>query len=196
MLVRRGLRGEMSEIVFSCKILSRFFPLYPQTFWPSCRYSRGRRFFLLVILEINCMTQIKEKKGIFKSVVIATVVAIRGVVKNGFHCIRLKFHRAFRFPLHASRCYVPLTSIMLTTDAMSVTFFLYIVLVFIHLSQFTYRQKVNKHTFPIHNSSRMRREAWGGKTVWHIFEQNTSNHFSVHVGRVKREAWSSMELQP
>ena len=33
------------------------------------------------------MTQIKEKTGICKSVVIATVVAIRGVVKNGFHCI-------------------------------------------------------------------------------------------------------------
>ena len=30
------------------------------------------------------MTQIKEKTGICKSVVIATV--IRGVVKNGFHC--------------------------------------------------------------------------------------------------------------
>ena len=35
------------------------------------------------------MTQIKEKKGICKSVVVATVVAIRGFVKNGFHCIQL-----------------------------------------------------------------------------------------------------------
>ena len=33
------------------------------------------------------MTQIKEKTGICKSVVISPVVAIRGVVKNGFHCI-------------------------------------------------------------------------------------------------------------
>ena len=33
------------------------------------------------------MTQRKEKTGICKSVVIATVVAIRDVVKNGFHCI-------------------------------------------------------------------------------------------------------------
>ena len=32
------------------------------------------------------MTQRKEKTGICKSVVIATVVAIRDVVKNGFHC--------------------------------------------------------------------------------------------------------------
>ena len=32
------------------------------------------------------MTQIKEKTGICKSVIIATVVAIRDVVKNGFHC--------------------------------------------------------------------------------------------------------------
>ena len=32
------------------------------------------------------MTQIKEKLGIRKSVVIATVVAIQAVVKNGFHC--------------------------------------------------------------------------------------------------------------
>ena len=46
-----------------------------------------------------------------------------------------------------------------------------------------YRQKVNKHTFPIHAASRMRREV-----VWDIFEQNTSNHFSVHVGSVKCEA--------
>ena len=33
------------------------------------------------------MTQIKEKTGIWKSVVIATVVSIQDVVKNGFHCI-------------------------------------------------------------------------------------------------------------
>ena len=32
------------------------------------------------------MTQRKEKTGIRKSVVIATVVAIRDVVKNGLHC--------------------------------------------------------------------------------------------------------------
>ena len=33
------------------------------------------------------MTQRMEKTGFCKSVVIATVVAIRDVVKNGFHCI-------------------------------------------------------------------------------------------------------------
>ena len=43
--------------------------------------------FYTVIVEINYMTQRKEKTGICKSVVIATVVAIRDVVKNGFHCI-------------------------------------------------------------------------------------------------------------
>ena len=50
----------------------------------------------------------------------------------------------------------------------------------IHPSQFTCRQKVNKHIFPIHVSSRVRREV-----VWDIFEQNISNHVSVHVGRLK-----------
>ena len=33
------------------------------------------------------MTHIKEKMGIFRSVVTAMVVAIRGVVKYGFYCI-------------------------------------------------------------------------------------------------------------
>ena len=33
------------------------------------------------------MTQIKEETGVSKSVVIATVVAVGAVVKNGFHCI-------------------------------------------------------------------------------------------------------------
>ena len=46
------------------------------------------------------MTQRKEKTGICKSVVIATVAAIRDVVKNGFHCIGmgdLRFLREFCF---------------------------------------------------------------------------------------------------
>ena len=44
------------------------------------------------------MTQIKEKTRICKSVVIATVVAIRGVVKNGFHCIDIrKFTHNLRY---------------------------------------------------------------------------------------------------
>ena len=34
----------------------------------------------------NYMTQIKEKTEIRKSVVIATVIAIRAVIKSGFHC--------------------------------------------------------------------------------------------------------------
>ena len=33
------------------------------------------------------MTQIKEITGICKSAIIATVVAVRDVIKNGFHCI-------------------------------------------------------------------------------------------------------------
>ena len=41
---------------------------------------------ILVIVEINYMTQINEKMKICKSVVIAIVVAIRDVVKSGFHC--------------------------------------------------------------------------------------------------------------
>ena len=76
------------------------FRFYPQTFcrlWPSCRYNRGKRFSILIV-EINYMTQIKEKTGICKSVVIATVVAIRGVVKNGFHCIDIrKFTHNLRY---------------------------------------------------------------------------------------------------
>ena len=36
------------------------------------------------------MTQRQEKTVICKSVVMATVVAIRDVVKNGFHCIHLR----------------------------------------------------------------------------------------------------------
>ena len=38
------------------------------------------------------MTQRKEKTGICKYVVIATVVAIQDVVKNGFHCMYYKFN--------------------------------------------------------------------------------------------------------
>ena len=49
--------------------------------------TRGKRFSLLVIVEINYMAQITERTGICKSVIIATDVAIRDVVKSGFHCI-------------------------------------------------------------------------------------------------------------
>ena len=45
---------------------------------------------MLIFAEVNFMTQIKEKTGIRKSVVIliviATVVTIRAVFKNGLHC--------------------------------------------------------------------------------------------------------------
>ena len=44
------------------------------------------------------MTQRKEKTGTCKSVVIATVVAIRDAVKNGFHCIAHAHHDFFRPP--------------------------------------------------------------------------------------------------
>ena len=85
MLVGSGLRGEMFEIVFSCKI-------YPVSFHFTRKLSdqvvviTGKRFFILLIVEINCMTQIKENTGICKSVFISRVVAIRDIVKNGFHC--------------------------------------------------------------------------------------------------------------
>ena len=49
---------------------------------------------MLVIVEKKCMTQIKEKTGICKYAVMATVVATRDVVKNGFqnfHCIQVRF---------------------------------------------------------------------------------------------------------
>ena len=66
----------------------------PPNFQSSCCYNRGKRFFILVIVEINCMTQIKEKTRICKAVVIATVVAIRDVIKNGFH------YKHFPYKLH------------------------------------------------------------------------------------------------
>ena len=75
MLVRRGLQGEMLEIVFSGKIVLRFFPFYSQTFKSDCHYNK-KAISILLIPEVNCMSQIKEKTGIYKSVVIATVVAI------------------------------------------------------------------------------------------------------------------------
>ena len=43
------------------------------------------------------MTQKKEKTGIFKSDVIAAVVVIRGVVKNGFHCNSFRAICSFDF---------------------------------------------------------------------------------------------------
>ena len=64
-----------------------------------------------------------------------------------------------------------------------------IFLIIIHPSQFTYGQKVNKHTFPIHTSSRVRQEV-----VWDIFAQNTSNHFSVHI--VNLYGTSPLVIQP
>ena len=48
------------------------------------------------------MTQIKEKTGICKAVVIATVVAIRDVVKNGFHCFHILRIYANSNPMHLS----------------------------------------------------------------------------------------------
>ena len=47
--------------------------------------------FIPFIAEINCMTKIKEKMGICKSVMIATVIAIRAVIKNGFHLLCVYF---------------------------------------------------------------------------------------------------------
>ena len=71
----------MFEIVFSYRVSFCFTPKLSDQVVVT-----GKRFFILIIVEINCMTQIKEKTGICKSVVIATVVAIRDVVKNEFHC--------------------------------------------------------------------------------------------------------------
>ena len=58
-----------------------------------------KAILILVIAEVNCMTQIKEKTWICKSVILATVVAIRAVIKNGFyHCIiNLFFHQLYHF---------------------------------------------------------------------------------------------------
>ena len=65
-----------------------------------------------------------------------------------------------------------------------------IFLVIIHPSQFTYRQKSEQAHFPA--SRLFTREAGNVRreVVWDIFEQNTSNHFSVHAGGVKREVGS------
>ena len=90
----RGLWGEVFEIVFSCKILSHFFPFNPQTFWSSCCYNRGKGSFIFVIAEVNCMTQ-RKKTGICKSV----AIAIRDVVKNGFHCIFIPLCHSMDFYL-------------------------------------------------------------------------------------------------
>ena len=106
--------------------------------------------------------------------------------------IRLKFHRAFRFPLHASRCYVPLTAIMLTTDAISVTFFytLYLYSSILLSSRIDKKWTSTLSQFTILH-------AWGGKTVWHMFEQNTSNHFQFtwEEWRGKREAQWNFSLR-
>ena len=69
MLVKRGVRGKMLEIVFSGKILWYFILFYPKTFKSSCCSPR-KAILILVIAELNCMAQIN------KSFVIATVVAI------------------------------------------------------------------------------------------------------------------------
>ena len=72
------------------------------------------------------MTETKEKTGICKSVVIATVVAIRDVVKSGFHCIsldakktcRVKFFKTpandiVHFSVCVSNYYIFLASILI-----------------------------------------------------------------------------------
>ena len=87
--------------------------------------------------------------------------------------LRMKFHRtspipASRFPLPASHFTLAtsrVTSLCSTGShhAHNRLHLCNIFLITIHPSQFTYRQKVNKHTFPIHSSSRIRREL-----VWDI----------------------------
>ena len=67
--------------------LNAFLSILPLNFLTKLSLYQRKAIFILVIVEINYMTQRKEKTGIFKSVVIATVVAIRVVVKNGFHCM-------------------------------------------------------------------------------------------------------------
>ena len=57
-----------------------------------------------------------------------------------------------------------------------------IFLIIIHPSQFTYRQKLNKHTFPIHSSSHVRREV-----VWDLFKK-----IPLTIFQFMWEAWSVM----
>ena len=54
MLVRRGLRGKMLEIVFSGKIISCFILFYPKTYLVVVLTEESD--LILVIAEVNCMT--------------------------------------------------------------------------------------------------------------------------------------------
>ena len=102
--------------------------------------------------------------------------------------LRLKTHRDSRFLLPTSR-----SMLLGSTDShhahnrhshmcfrtISITFILIIILP----SQFTYGQKVSKHTFSIH--------AWGRKSYGTYL-----NKIPLTIFQFTREAWSSMELQP
>ena len=67
--------------------LIAFLSVSPLNCLSNLSLEQRKAVFILVIVEINGMTQRKEKTGICKSVVVAIVVAIRDVVKIGFHCI-------------------------------------------------------------------------------------------------------------
>ena len=88
MLVRR----EREAKFFRCFLMQNlivFLSVSPPNFLTKLSLQQRKAIFILVIVEINSMTQIKEKKnGIAISVVKATVLAIRDADKNGFHCIQ------------------------------------------------------------------------------------------------------------
>ena len=100
-------------------------------------------------------------------------------------CLSLKFHRVPRFPLPTSRF-----TLLCSTDSHHAHNRRHLCKIFsynhpsfsVHVSA-----KTEQANFP--NSRLFTREAGSVRweLVWDIFEQNTSNHFSVHVGSVKCE---------
>ena len=71
------------------------------------------------------------------------------------YCLRLKFHRASRLPLHVAMFHLQSPCSKQTQRSLILHHLYNIFLIIIHPSQFKCRQ-VNKHTFPIHASSRAR----------------------------------------
>ena len=101
--MRRGLRGEISRSFSHAKSYRVSFPFTPKLSVVSDKVVVIREdsdFSILIIVEIKYMTQIREKTGICKSVlilVIATVVAIRDDVKSAFDCKFVRFSVTNRF---------------------------------------------------------------------------------------------------
>ena len=81
--------------------LVAFLSVSPHNFLSNLSLLQRKAIFILVIVEINCMNQRKEKTGICESVVIAIVVAIRDVVQNRFHCKSFSWIQR----IHTMLCY-------------------------------------------------------------------------------------------